>query len=360
MSISELITNIENDKKNIIIDTSDKDDSIFNRLNIYNADINQPLHKFWFYIDNVKIMSKSKSQFKIIFSSSELHKKLVNYITDLDNKILEIIKKRHNVKTIKPSIETTEHLPSQINLRFDSVAIFDEDENNILPDNLKLGSSISMYFELNECVLNNKSAWLNWSALQVKVNKKIDFSKSFFNFTQMVEPKIVKPTIILPPPAPIMQVNTQPMVICQPIQNNSQNSSKNTGSYIPTANDLLSQLKKLKKVKDVQEETPKEPSSPNPLTALKKVITKEPLSVHDIYKLEMDEQHKINQSKEQDSESEKSVPNKNNEKATLSKNNKFGKSLETQMKNIVSELAVFKKNKIETDSKYKKLKDMIK
>jgi hypothetical protein len=247
MDILELITDITTEN-NINYGNLEKYNGGFIILNIYNPNISIPLHKFWFYIENVKII-KIKNNI-IDIALSEIHNKiLINYINNLELNIQHYINNNINKKPIlKKTIQISNTFFPIMKLKLDENSILYNDNDELIEKKLlQENNFISLFIELNNVIINNNIAqwWLSFSIIQIKQNKLFDRKKSLFlqKNINLSHQQPLPPPLPLPLIFPSQNINKLNKIIDKPHNITRLNIS---------TTDIVSQLGKLKKINNYQ------------------------------------------------------------------------------------------------------------
>ena len=272
--IDELLTNIDSNKYNIIFNKPKNYAISYYTIDIFNADINHPLHKFWFFIPRAKVIDKTNKSITLALSNNEDDTKLVKYIEELENRILKSTKENlfNSIKKIIKSFAMKENYPPTIILDIrEDIPIFNYNDEETNINGIENNSLISMFIELDNVMASFDQVWILWKILQIKKLDNIDLKKSFFITPrkQNVIPDTplyvsVQQSYIQPPQSP-----RQPFIPIAPplsllnnispkIEKNQDNNIKtqNTGRFVISQTDIQNQLTRLKKVnveKNLQE-----------------------------------------------------------------------------------------------------------
>jgi len=269
MDIFQLITNTSTEN-NIKYDNLEKYNGGFMKLNIYNPDICIPMHKFWFFIENVKIIKISNNTLDIALSTT--HNNIIYYIDKMEINIENYIKTNISKKnTLKKIIEQHNSFFPIMKIKLtESSIIYDENDEIVDKNIIQQNNIVSLCIELNNIIINktNHSSWLSFDVVQIKQHKLFDMKKSLFVKKQV--------TNIPPPPPPLPSHLQIPGNIQLPshmqLSNNLSDQLPNY-SYLPqksetgihtiknkpiekpllnrlsiSTNDIVSQLSKLKKI----------------------------------------------------------------------------------------------------------------
>ena len=210
------------------------------KIQFYNPCVDEPLHKFWFFIPNSKVIKTAHNMIHVVFSRND--KKLINSINSLDNLTdVYIIQNNNNIKNIQPSIIQSDNYPPVFELIIDNYTqCYDENNNIINHECLYSGEKIQLYIEFDYVIINNRSCSRRWRVLQMKKEKKMDMNINLF-ITPIKKPQR---QFIPPPPSHnipqnIVSKNNKPISV-----------TDNETKYIaPTANQLLDALNQMKNKK---------------------------------------------------------------------------------------------------------------
>ena len=295
---------IYNHKKNTditsILYNIDKSVNMFTkRIDIYNPEADETLQKFWIYIEKAKLLKKNKKRIRVAVFNKD--KDLVTFMKCLDKKINETVKiTNSHINEHGVSLELSESFPPVLELDIDQHSfVFDNDNNKIDFYNIPNGSSISMYIELEGVYLDNTSDFKNWKVLQMKENIIIDLGISLFDnpglngnnsaSRTVTSSSVASTTASLPPTRSFHKSSN----------NTKPNQSSEARSGPPTVAELTGALMSLKKTTNdnecVSDNTENEKNDEvierpalvfDPMSKLKKVITRESRSMVDILKEE--------------------------------------------------------------------------
>jgi hypothetical protein len=148
---------------------------------IYNNKIEEPLHKFWFSVPNVKYLNNYENHKKIRFvmnNKSENVLNLINFIIDLGSDLID------KFKNTFPSISID--YPWKENSQFPLIFTFYSNESTIVTD------SDSYYIALN--ALNQNDSYsiifeINYVHVKITDVAELDVKQTFnlkFNFTMLL------------------------------------------------------------------------------------------------------------------------------------------------------------------------------
>lgn len=268
------------------------------KLNIYNSNCHLPLQNFLLYCDICKIIKKSPSEITIAVN---INAKIIENLNDIHSKIN---KKLIDDCIIKENIinkicEINNFVPT-IDIRIDKSTVFFDESNNIIEsDDIRINDYGMIICEL-ECIhINDKISEANWKIFQFKRMKKIDNSVPLFPDESEIETMEIQkqpqkyfqqqyeePQQIIPKPDKIN--------VIEKVHSVAQPAQKTKAAFVPSLNNLSSAISNLKKVTD--DDQKKEIDKPiiNPLPEinilssfkLKHVVTKESVSLVDMMKID--------------------------------------------------------------------------
>lgn len=287
----QLVVDISSEIK-IHYDTLESAGSAFSKINIYNPQIEIPLHKFWFYIENARVLDISDTKVNIKIALSEIsHGKLIKYINQLEDLVSQHLKGLTNTKHNK-NIDFNKSIIYAPNfypaLKFKctlSTNIYNDED--IIIKSLNKNDTVSLYIELANLWINNETqtSWACYQALQIKKNNIYDPKKSMFinrpiynknnnndNNNNNNKQQLYTETDVMPsyrsstniPPPPPMKTKTP--------------NKLTTYRLAISSGELLNQLGKLKKINVNKNENPDENSTTNNVDKLTPLTTPPKLS----------------------------------------------------------------------------------
>jgi hypothetical protein len=179
------LTNINTfDIKNIDIEKITVDKTIYN---IYNNSINEPLHNFWFLVDNCKFLksyenkNNSYSLVYVFNNKYEKHNKTLSYITQLLEHIKTIcIERYNNISYILPWLEN-DNFPVSIIFQYNPDSLYINHNNNDLDINtleFNTNNNFTLLFEIKYFTINNNKIKLILVAKLIQLEKQFDLKKS--------------------------------------------------------------------------------------------------------------------------------------------------------------------------------------
>jgi len=264
--------------KNIYFNEVFTNNIFLKKLNIYNPDADEPLQKFWFYINKASIIKKNNNF--LILGIFNKDKNLINSINNLDQAIYKNTQIYYKVNNYYNSIKTNNNFLPSIKCIYSNEIIIDDFNNNLNYNEIKELDNISVYIELSHIVINSNCTPI-WKILQIKKNKVIDLNKSFFNNNSE---NFNIPNIQNIPNIPKVNIQNSSNNIVQKINNNV---SKNPIKIIPSVQDILSIKANLKKNnKSTDKIVDSEIKKNNFDIPLKKVETNVAKSMVEILKME--------------------------------------------------------------------------
>jgi hypothetical protein len=257
------LTPIDDDLQNLIYDDSQLNKSDFKRLVVYNQNIKDHLQKIWLDVPKLKLtnkilMIKNKKENSsdkkalmnlILYEINPEIKKFREFFQNIESKISEeMVKLNYDHLDLKSCIESHNQffpkltLPIYLTKNINKEAYdcdFDIYNNNNLKipySDIKAGSFVKLYIEINDIWVNDKNFGLNLKILQMKAYPDFDFKKCVFNDGPKNYEFIDQPKLSIPPPPPMLKLNNKP--------NNKENN--NTNPFIPSVDELLKIRNKLK------------------------------------------------------------------------------------------------------------------
>jgi hypothetical protein len=221
------------------------------RYNLYNQNINFPLHKIWILTPKLKIIRKSSTLKRNnmeyclltlalnendpqIKKFHEIIQRIENYLTEKINPD-ELLTLKSCIKLDNNSINTiTFSVPIK-----HQIGIYNTDHKETNLDQIHHNNYLIMYLELNTVWENTEKYGMNWQILQMKVYPEFNFKTCLFDDIVIPIDDHVKtipktPSLNIPPPPPI--------------QKNKPNDSDKHGSFVPSVEQLLTARNTLKSV----------------------------------------------------------------------------------------------------------------
>jgi len=216
--------------------------SFTKKINFYNPETDEPLHKFWFYIPNAKLIKKQKNKIQIVLSRNDI--KLINSLCSLDDLVDSTINKLdNNIKTIYPTVIQSNSYPPILELIVDYNSLcYNSNNEQINFMSIYAGAKLKLYIELESVTIYSTKCTKKWRVIQIKKEKKIDLTVNLFD------------TPLPPPPLPIsIRTSTTNKQISLPVKKvtNKTPVTPTSGTYYapPTQNQLLDALNQLKNKK---------------------------------------------------------------------------------------------------------------
>lgn len=272
----------ENTPDNIVCGDVQKVSIIYSKLNIFNADTQYPLQKFWFLLRNIKIVKQCGTQIEIALSNS--NNKFINYLDKLDDAIHKMMcdKFQINFKKYKSHIHE-KYSPIILSLNSMTCVVFDEN-NDVIKYNFgtiayESHVTLSILVELTDIIIGEDDYWINYTAKQLKFNSTFSTTKkSIFSVVddQISNEDIEKPEFLprlknidpnlsptnaiipdAPPLTPIIfgkggKINSNKKNKIN--RNNIKKSDTSTTPFVVSVNDLTDQINKMRNKKQIKEE----------------------------------------------------------------------------------------------------------
>ena len=287
MSIRGLLVNYELETEINKVECSEirAVNSSVEELLIYNPNIREPLHKFWYMIDNAKLDRKSSRGrlARIVVSSQDTN--LIESIKSLDLRIDELVKKlfekrkKKNLEidqiVFESSITITSNFPPTMDVSLDNSSISlnstGEQMDFMMIGN---GSKIKILIELDRLIFERNVIRKMWRVIQIKRIEDItitaDLFSSFEMETQVVQ--IVQPgqqTTSHPQPPPMPNVfrprlphpDSQNRISLEDLNTArlkprvDDTEQKHRGFQPPTSDQLHDMIKKLKRSEKMVDDT---------------------------------------------------------------------------------------------------------
>jgi Family of unknown function (DUF5871) len=295
MSIRHLLVNYDQDSTIERIECSDirAVNSSIEELYIYNPNVTEPLHKFWYMLDSAKLEKKSsggRSARIVISSQNDNLIKSLSALNDKVNSLIETFTKTDKSKRnkitydydqmkISDLITLSEYYPPTLDVNLDNQSTaFDSSGQKIDFITIGNGSKIKVLIELDRIVFKKEYVQKIWRVIQVKKVEKYVTTEDLFAMAKMDERTYgeTKYNNNAPPPPPpphlIMSANapTNNRITLADITNvrlskTSQNSyqraepksTQSKGFQPPTQDQLLHMISKMKS-KDKPKDKPKD------------------------------------------------------------------------------------------------------
>ena len=234
MNIFDLVTNTSSDV-NITFDSIESTGVTFNKINIYNPDKILPLQKFWFFLENIRVIDINNNYIDFALSPVNINNNnFITFVNKLEDKInswmLDIFDKHSFTKSI---INSTNFFPKLKIKLTPSCSIYDNDNNHI--NSVNKNDIVNIYIELSNIWINNETnkIWCSYQILEMQKNNISFKIESFFK-------KDIKQPSIIPSPPPIL-----PNLPNLPILPTHANKSIRMEI---SKDDLINQINKLKKI----------------------------------------------------------------------------------------------------------------
>jgi len=200
--LAHLTDYTKDDLKNIINDSIQPYGSKYQKINIYNKNINVPLQKIWLLMPKVKIFknvtlyNNTKNTFPltvILGPNAGLIKKFYMFIKKIERHVQTIVKAITKKKTlqIKPSTKSAEGFPPLMNLKMPSTKIGDNcyelkfqiyngNQQRTSITSITQGTYAMAFIELTDIWISDTEFGFNWSILQLQLFPEFNFSEFLF------------------------------------------------------------------------------------------------------------------------------------------------------------------------------------
>ena len=290
--IDDYIVNYDKEITKLHYSDVENVNAFMKKIKFYNPNVEiEPLQKFWYKINNAKIIKKSVNNLEIVLSHND--EKLIKSISILDDKINIILKEKDNSLINNKSIINKANYPPIMLLFFDDTSMYyDEAHNEKNYYDLKIDTKISLFIELESVIINGINCNKKWKILQLKETNMLNNKTNFFS------PNIIRnnipPAPLLPPTPQISQISQISQIIPnipiiqKPEKNNSPVKQEYSRSMI-NVNDIRNVLGRLRKKPEImiQEEKKQLPFIAD-LCSMKNKLKKAPIKEYD-YKILFEE-----------------------------------------------------------------------
>lgn len=150
------------------------------KIKFFNPEISEPLHKFWYFVPNAKLIKKSSGILTLALSSTDTN--LIESLKNLDDKTDVVLKKIHQSIKSTPSIKLSQNFPPVIEACVDGESkCYDQDNKPIVFMNIKNNSKIQLYMEFDCITFGSNRCERKWRVIQMKENKPIDLNANMFD-----------------------------------------------------------------------------------------------------------------------------------------------------------------------------------
>ena len=200
------------DVKNMDIEKIKIDKTIYN---LYNNSIKEPLHNFWFLVDNCKFLKyyeNNNNTYSLVFifnNKYEKHNKLLLYLKQILDYIKNMCSSEYNdIEYILPWMEN-ENFPVSIYFQFNNESLFLNHENNdldIKTFEFNNNNNFTLLFEIKYFTIKDKKIKLLLFAKLIQLEKKFDLKKSLLCLLNPAKQIIEHNTEIIEPYKPINKI----------------------------------------------------------------------------------------------------------------------------------------------------------
>jgi hypothetical protein len=147
------------------------------RIRFFNPSVDEPLHKFWYFIPKAKITERTSGNITIVLSNNDT--KLIESITSLDDKIDAIIKGINPRALTEKSLKISQNYPPMTDLYINSDSkCYDTENKSIKITDIKINAKVQIYIELDYASITTRKAEKKWKILQLKTHSMLDLNSS--------------------------------------------------------------------------------------------------------------------------------------------------------------------------------------
>lgn len=246
--IKRLIT--KNDNLNLIVTKPHKFFKEYMKSDVYNKDIDEPLHKIWLKTPKIKVLHNTSFNNTLnkdiglgLAPMTNEIKKFIEIISKIESHVSKVLEINHksSLKKINDYMTIFNIKTPIVNNKFNFKCY--EPDNKIMDfKDIRKGDKLSAFIELKDVWIKNDELGFNWTILQAKTYKVFDFSKCLFDDECSVP---IETNVTPPPPPPLNNFLTNYNSEYSKINNDNKQITKN--NFIPTKEDLLNMKNKLKK-----------------------------------------------------------------------------------------------------------------
>ena len=227
----------------------------YSEIEIYNGDNPNPLQKYLFLINNVKVVSQGKNYIKIALSGTS-HRNFLYYIDKLDNCIHSIVSELwgKNFNKVK-SYECKKYSPIIITLNnFANCLVYSA--KGVKIPNCNDYDKISVLIELANVMVGDEY-WINYNVKQIKIMEDVSDHTSIFdlvngnndnNNESVNKVQLVTETVSIPQaPTQSIPSSTVPLPVAPSLKSESKSSF--LPKFIVSTDDIKEQLLKMRERK---------------------------------------------------------------------------------------------------------------
>ena len=150
------------------------------KIKFFNPEISEPLHRFWYFVPNAKLIKKNVGMITLVLSSTDTN--IIESIKNLDEKTGNILKKINQSIKILPSIKISPNFPPVLEIYVDDDSkYYDQDNKSIVYMNIKNNSKIQLYIEFESVTFGSNRCERRWRIIQLKENKSLDLNTNMFD-----------------------------------------------------------------------------------------------------------------------------------------------------------------------------------
>ena len=263
--IKKYLTNLDSTALNLYIGDIHIYFNEYQKILIYNKDIDLPLHKILIRTPKVKILNQLSIENNIsyriqivIAPMTPEKKKFIDFILKIedimDSKLNTLFEKKLNKRSALKEFNdymAILELKTPLKQKQFGFKCFDLNNDNIDIIDIKNGSYIACYIELSEIWINDDDYGFNWNVMQMKNYGPINFNICLFddeNKEDDINNSIVQ---VIPPPPPPLPPPIPPIPLMPLLQAPPNPHIQQNKSFIPSTEALISMKNKLKKVQSI-------------------------------------------------------------------------------------------------------------
>ena len=261
--IKDFLTN-PNDKPNLVYEFSNQSVNGFNKINIYNKNIESPLQKIWLKLPKTKLLTNllygDSVTYKIDVAMAPITneiKIIINYIEDLESKICAKIDKKYPLLEHKKSFKKKNDYMAIIALKLQRkhdvfpFTCYNHNNVKINPKEIESGMLVSTYIELSGVWISETEFGISWNVLQMKAYPVFNFDKCLFDDEDIEIPDAIAQNI--PTNIPLKLSNNQNESNIRHTSNsistnNNTSNAKPIMGFLPSVSLLQNMKNNLKKI----------------------------------------------------------------------------------------------------------------
>jgi hypothetical protein len=184
------------------------------KLKIYNPEIDEPLHCFWYHIPCAKIFKKTSNQLYLALSHKS--SQLIESIANLDARVDMVVKQLSTVskKThCEPSIITASNFPPIFVVRVDAhTKCFDWNGKPTTHMRYENSAKVQAFVEFDSVAMGSGKIERKWRVMQIKQSKPLDMSVCVFGHDGSISALATIPAVPIAPTVPRAPIPMVPIV----------------------------------------------------------------------------------------------------------------------------------------------------